>query len=130
MATKTVLTLHGMEALQAALVRAPALVKDRTAEAVQQTTFAIAQRMRTLAPRGETGTLARSIEPRARGNSGGVWIGLDAWYWYFLEYGTRHIAARPFARAAAEAESPTFEHRIRQIGQALEQDFSKGGGTL
>jgi HK97 gp10 family phage protein len=122
------MTLHGFDALQRALATAPEVVRTQTADAVSATAFAIAQRMRTLAPRA-SGTLRSAIQARSRGTSGRVEIGSEAFYWRFLEYGTKQMAARPFVRTSAEFESATFLARIRAIGQRLEQTWGTGRFT-
>jgi HK97 gp10 family phage protein len=80
--------------------------------------------MLATAPRGETGRLRGSLTASARGLSGRVVMEGDAFYWRFLEYGTRYIAARPFVRPAAEAEANAVEGRIRDMVAKLERDFA------
>lgn len=122
-------TLHGMEKLQAALKRAPELVKAESQQAVRVSTFAIAQRARALAPQ-DTGRLRAAISSSARGQSGRVLIDKSAHYWRFVEYGTVTMPSRPFIRTAAELESGDFVQRVRMIGSKLEKDWPSGGGLL
>jgi HK97 gp10 family phage protein len=42
----------------------------------------------------------------------------DAWYWRFLEFGTRKMAARPFLR-------PALESRRREAVDAIKQRLSE-----
>jgi HK97 gp10 family phage protein len=122
---KVTMTLEGVDALKAAVTRAPAVLKAHVGSAHHTTAFAISQRMRATAP-DRTGTLKRSISVASRGLSSRVFIGPEAFYWRFVEYGTRHSAANPFIRASTESESNTHEQRIRAIGPLLERDFSSG----
>lgn len=119
--------LEGFEALQRALRRAPELVAALSANAVEASTFAIAQRARALVPVA-TGDLKAAIEGTARG------VGLVALggplgpmrYWRYVEFGTAHRPARPFFRPAADLESQAFIARMRAIGPRLERDLSGG----
>ena len=120
--------LEGFESLQRALKGAPEAVRVRASSAVAASTFAIAQRARALMPVA-SGDLKRAITTTrtASGLSGSVGLDTrDTYYWRFVEFGTRHMAARPFFRPAAEAESDLFIQRMRAIGPALERDFSRG----
>jgi HK97 gp10 family phage protein len=90
----SVMTMQGMDGLIRALKSTPDIAKDVLRDAVDKTSFAIAQRMKVLAPRG-TGRLISEIHYQpARGLRGGVSIGADAWYWHFLEYGTVKLPAK------------------------------------
>jgi len=126
--TGVTLKLEGFESTQRAFARAPELVRVKASQAVATSTFAIAQRARALVPVA-SGDLKRAITSSnvVSGLSGSV--GLDSpavFYWRFVEFGTRHSAARPFFRPAAEAESELYIQRMRAIGPALERDFSSG----
>lgn len=135
MATST-LTLEGMEPLQAALRRAPELVKSLSADAIQRSSFAVASRAKALVP-VQTGDLQRSIAP-SRATRGGLNGGVGitdgsgssgrspAVYWRFVEFGTVRMPAQPFFRPAADEEAGPLVQRIRLIGQQLELDFSTG----
>src|SRR5687768_8825268 len=57
---KVTMTLEGVDALKAAVTRAPAVLKAHVGSANHTTAFAISQRMRATAP-DRTGTLKRSI---------------------------------------------------------------------
>ena len=116
---KVTMKLEGMEQLQAAILRAHALVKAQSAAVAKTTTNAVAQRMRGTVPK-DTGTLQRAIAA----SSAGVTIDDSASYWRHVEFGTVRMAARPFARPAAEAERSQVEQRTRAVGTALERDWS------
>lgn len=117
--------LEGMEALQRAVTRAPDTLKAHMGTAIATTTYAIASRMKSMVPVA-TGTLRAAIESTTRGMNGRVLIQPSAYYWRFIEYGTKYQTARPFIRPSTEAESGQFEQRIRAIGPKLERDFSSG----
>lgn len=123
--TKVTMRLEGFDALQRAIVKAPNVVKAHAGSAVGATAFAVAQRMRSLV-RVDTGRLRQAIEVSSRGLSGRVLINPSGFYWPFLEYGTVRMAARPFVRPAAEAETSDFLTRVRDIGKKLERDWSAG----
>ncbi len=124
--------LEGFEATQRALVRAPALVKNIASSAVATTTFAVAQRAKSLVP-VDTGNLKAAIEgtkPSAGGLTGRVGTNAtNVYYWRFVEFGTKKREARPFFRPAAEAESNAYVDRLRAIGPRLERDFTVGRFT-
>jgi HK97 gp10 family phage protein len=128
---KVTMTLQGFDAVQRAISRAPDLVAALAGNAVQASTFAVAQRARSLVP-VSSGDLKAAIEATSTGTSGRV--GLVAIggplgpmrYWRYVEYGTAHRSARPFFRPAADLESAAFIGRMRAIGPRLERDFSTG----
>ncbi len=124
---KVTMTLEGMDALKRAVTEAPKELRRLSSAAVRESTFAVADRMRQLAPHRE-GTLLGAIEARVAigtGLTGRVDIGADGWYWRFHEYGTKHMAARPFVRPATESESPVFQGRFDQVGRDLEQFWAR-----
>jgi HK97 gp10 family phage protein len=129
---KVTMTLTGMEPLQRAIRDAPEAVRRLTSGVVARTTFSTAQRARAGAPR-ETGALRAAIEAKSRGLSGRVDIAAGEFYgrrpeiyWFFVEYGTETVPARPFLRPAAEAESAAFLDEIRRVGKTLERSFASG----
>jgi HK97 gp10 family phage protein len=132
MAVKVTMTLTGFEALQRALRTAPETVRSHASQAVATSAFSIAQRARALVP-VDTGHLKAAIEANrtAGGLTGSVGVNktADAYYWRFVEFGTRNMAARPFFRPAAEEEEPRFVQRMREIGTKLERDLSTGRFT-
>lgn len=136
------MTLEGFEPLQAALRRLPELVASMSADAVQRSSFAIAQHAKARVP-VRSGALKRNITAttrvstsRTRGLTGAVGLSAEPGsgsrgkpptvYWRFVEFGTVHHPAQPFFRPAADEESSVFVQRIRAIGQQLERDFSSG----
>lgn len=124
------LTLTGMEKLQNALKNAPEVARSHASSAVAASTFAVAQRARSLVP-VDTGTLRNAIEsnkPNVKGLVGRVGLNASAarGYWFFVEFGTRYMAARPFFRPAAELEREAFIDRMRRIGPLMERDLSAG----
>jgi HK97 gp10 family phage protein len=131
---KVKLTLEGMERTLKALQNAPEVAKLHASQAISTSTFAIGQRAKALAPRGETGNLRDSIEaqgPKVKGLTGrvGMAAGPAASYWFFVEFGTRFMAARPFFRPAAELERNDFVRRMQDIGPKMERDLAAGRFT-
>lgn len=118
------MTLTGMDGLIRALRETPDVVKEELKHAVTTTVFAIAQRMRATAPR-DSGVLLRSISTSTRGLTGRVEIGVDAFYWPYIEFGTVKMQARPFIRPSAEMESSAFEQRLRDIARTIEHRFEQ-----
>lgn len=120
---KVSVQIEGMDQVRDALRRMPDQTRVIMADVVAKTAFSARQRTVAGAP-VNTGLLRGSITSRSRGLSGRVDITGDAYYWRFLEFGTRYAAARPFVRPAAEAESVAFEQRVRQAATRLERDFA------
>ena len=75
------------------------------------------------------------MSKRQRGKKDAIWAGVyvtrgkaaknDAFYWRFLEYGTKHMPAQPFAGPAAERARSTYRSDIaaevkRQVLKQLE----------
>lgn len=118
--------LEGFAPLQKALARAPEVARVHASSAVAASTFAIANKARTLAPR-DTGKLKESIDAVRTVSSLNGRVGLtntDVYYWRFVEFGTKNMAARPFFRPAAEEERDVFVQRMRAIGPQMERDLS------
>jgi HK97 gp10 family phage protein len=125
------MTLDGFERTRRALASAPELARVHASSAVATSTFAVAQRARSLVP-VDTGTLKASIDTSrtVSGLTGRVGLsGNDAFYWRFVEYGTVKMPARPFFRTAAELERNAFIDRFRQIGALIERDMTAGRFT-
>lgn len=118
------MSLQGMEGLRRALELTPDLVRDRLADAISASTFAVAQGMRALVPK-DSGLLLNNITSRASELTGRVEIQVDAFYWQFLEYGTVKMPARPFIRPAAEQEAPVFERRLELLANRITHDFQR-----
>lgn len=95
-------------------------------KALQGTTNKLADKMRdrlrAAAPK-DSGLLEKQIKARAIKSkkpnhpAAGVFIGDDAFYWRFLEYGTVNMPAKPFiARTVEQNRSSvvsTFEHDLQ-----------------
>lgn len=69
-------------------------------------------------PAMDTGALANSIQVEKEGATGAV-VYTNMEYAAHLEYGTVHMAARPFFTPAAESVRPWFEDVARILGDAL-----------
>ncbi|MEK7344935.1 MAG: HK97-gp10 family putative phage morphogenesis protein [Pseudomonadota bacterium] len=61
-------------------------------------------------------TVRHGKKYRKQGKKGN--LSQDAWYWRFVEFGTRKMRARPFLRPALEA-------RRREAGQAMKDRLSE-----
>lgn len=49
----------------------------------------------------------------------------DAFYWKFLEFGTRQMAAQPFAVPSVESERPSVPQTFRkEVGEKLEEKLA------
>lgn len=112
----------GLTEANAALRRLPEAAKIRVQVVEDTTAFHVAREASIKAPRSARGThghepgfLARSIQwqSRPRSLSAVVGIARAAFYWKFLEFGTRFLSARPFVRPAAD--SNRLDHRRRLI---------------
>lgn len=132
MASNT-LTVSGLDTLKRALEIAPDRANQRAAQAVASSTYSTENRVRVGAPE-DTGLLKRSIDSNASRLTGRVTIDNAAYYWRFIEHGyTKSVSAsggrfqvpaRPFVRAAAEAETPVFVRKIEEVARSIERDFS------
>lgn len=120
--------LDGFERTRKALQSAPEAARVHASSAVAVSTFALAQRARSLVP-VDSGTLKAAIDTSrtVSGLTGRVGISnAAAYYWRFVEFGTRNVSARPFFRPAAEQERNAFIARFRQIGSLIERDLANG----
>lgn len=117
--------IDGIDRTIQAFRRAPDVARLHASGAVTVTSFAIAQRARAAAP-VDSGLLKSSIESTkaGKGLSSRVTVDGAAYYWRFIEFGTRRMAARPFIRPSAEAESGDFVQRMRDIGPKVERDLA------
>lgn len=125
---KVTAKLEGFERTMKALEAAPEVARTHASSAVASSSFAVAQRARSLVP-VDTGRLRDSINSSrvsARSLVGRVGLDATAGYWYFVEFGTVKMPARPFFRPAAELEREAFIQRMRAIGPAMERDLSSG----
>jgi HK97 gp10 family phage protein len=133
---KVTMKLEGVEHLQRAIKECPEILAEHVYDSVQRSTFSDYQRMRARVP-VRTGTLrnaltlTRTFQNKKTGlTSARVVIGPEGWYWHFVEYGTIHMAARPFIRPSNEAEAPEYLNRIRGFIPKIERAWSSGGAGL
>jgi len=133
------MTITGMESLKRAISAAPDVVKKEASRAIRESTIAVADRMRRLAP-VRSGALKAAIATKLPTGSGLVGLVFfddpRVFYWKFLEYGTVRIPPRPFVRPSAEAEAPRYIARMEAAGSAVEaamasrRGSSTGGGLV
>lgn len=126
---KVTMQLDGFDALKRATVECPEILRAHAGDAVAQTSFSTASRMKATV-RFRTGRLKGAIRSTSRGLNGRVLIDPSAFYWRFVEYGTVKMAASPFIRPSAEAEGPLYIHRMRAVGPKLERTWTSGGRFL
>ncbi len=121
----------GLKEANKALRRLPEIAKPGVQHVFDVTAFQVSRTASVLAPRSAHGThghpsgfLSRSIQwaTRPRSLSAVVGIARAAFYWKFLEFGTRHIVARPFMRPAADGQRK--EHH-RLLVDALQKASSQ-----
>lgn len=97
--------------------RIPTVSSALTAAVVEQvnvSTLDVEARAKERVP-VKTGTLRRSIHSVfENGGLRGI-CGPSVFYAAFVEFGTRHMAARPYMRPAAAAVLPRFAESIRRI---------------
>ncbi len=115
----------GLDELLRALERLPRELAAKNGGPVRSALFqagkVIREEARRRAPQGKTGNLKRAVRmrrernPRANGHAEQYIIDVrtgrkgsgkanQAYYWRFVEFGTRKAAARPFLRPAFEAK--------------------------
>lgn len=92
------------------------------------TAFQVARSAAAHAPSSEDGShghtsgfLRQSIQwkSRPRSLSAVVGIAAAAFYWKFVEFGTKHMSAHPFLRPAADQERPKhFKQMADALGRA------------
>ncbi len=125
----TTVRLDGMDGLLRQLQRVPEVVRKHAAPAVALSALRVANRARALVPVGSTGLLKASIDYEHLGDSLSAGVGLrtaDAFYWRYVEFGTRYVAARPFFRPAAEDGAAAFIRDMADIGPQIEHDLAEG----
>lgn len=123
---KTTSSLDGFEATRRAFANAPDAVQAAAGDVIAKSSFAVAQRMRSLVA-VRTGKLKSQIVSSSTGLNGRVgFASKDVFYWRFVEFGTVRIPARPFVRPAAEAEAEPYVRAMAAIGPKLERDLSAG----
>lgn len=52
----------------------------------------------------------------------GIFINMKAYYWYFLEYGTSKMSAKPFMRAAVDAK---YEEGVNKFKVKMKSEIDK-----
>lgn len=77
--------------------------------------------------RGDVGVFV-NVRPAKRGQRGAKSPN-DPFYWRFVEFGTRHSAARGFLQAGAQQLSAALEKFKAVIGPQI-QKMNRKGGTL
>lgn len=122
MANELVVKIEGLDALKQRFNRLPRQIQsDTLADAMRDVCKMVRDQMAMEAPHGETGHLAAHMTYRVRrsvreGIVGEIGPGKAEFYARFLEFGTIHMAPRPFMRLALEARSADA---VRMIGQAI-----------
>lgn len=91
----------------------PVQVRTLLSQEVGKAAFEIQAKAQALAP-VKTGTLRRSIHTVMAANGQSATVGPSVEYAKFQEFGTRHHAARPFMRPAAEAVLPQFAAAVKR----------------
>lgn len=98
-----------------------AVAKERLQVAVRAAAEPIRDRMEAIAPKGDPGepNVSDIVINKVRNTdpwTAAVWIGppRDAYYAYFLEFGTKFMRARPFARPAFDSEQEHAQAVLKQ----------------
>ncbi len=122
------MTLEGMDRTLRALQAVPQVARTHAADALQLSAYAVAKRASDLVPVA-SGELKRAITHETSEVSLVGRVGLASSpanrYWYFVEFGTVNMSARPFFRPAAEMERNAFIRRMQQIGPMMELDLGR-----
>lgn len=90
-----------------------AAIRPAVVAEVQRAAFDVEARAKAKAP-VRTGTLRRSIHSVFSNGGLSAVIGPSVLYGKFIEFGTRHMAARPYMRPAAEAVLPKFAAAVKR----------------
>lgn len=122
--------VEGLKELLAAMDQFPKELKERALRsAVAYSAKGLQEAIAINAPVGETGVLRRSVyRAYAKKESSAVqdtYIvsirygaahrkrGLDAWYWKFIEFGTRKMPAKPFLRRTFDESTDMMINLMR-----------------
>ncbi len=114
--------LIGLKEANRALKKLPDTAKPKIQHVHDVTAFNVYRAASILAPTSRDGShghppgfLRKSIQwaSRPRSLSAIVGVAFEAFYWVFLEYGTRKMSAKPFMRPAADANRA--DHRTRLV---------------
>jgi HK97 gp10 family phage protein len=120
------LSVTGIGAAARNFEKASHFVGDYSALKVRDTCRRIVTIAKQLVP-VRTGALRSAITYRSKGPYGSVGVrqaGGPEVYWRFVEFGTRHSAARPFFRPAAELGKGYFIQEMTSMGPALERTIN------
>lgn len=129
---KPTVQVVGLKEANRALKRLPDVAKGEAQKVMDVTAFQVARSAQSRAPRSADGShkrpagfLSRSIEwvSRPRSLSAVVGVAKAAFYWKFVEYGTRFMSAKPFLRPSAD------QHR-HQHQQQMAQALSRAGSRI
>ena len=121
----------GLREANRALRRLPVVAQDGSQKVMDVTAFQVSRTASSHAPHSADGShgraagfLARAIawKSRPRSLSAVVTVAAEAFYWKFVEFGTRRMAAQPFFRPAADGVRD--DHHRRMI-DALSKAASK-----
>lgn len=121
----------GLRQANAALRRLPEFVKADAQQVMDVTAFHVAREASAKAPRSVDGShghrpgfLASHVtwQRRPRSLSAVVGVLKEAFYWKYVEYGTRKMSARPFLRPAADQNRTDHLNRMQA---ALERAATK-----
>jgi HK97 gp10 family phage protein len=98
--------------------RIAAALRPACGEIVQETILAIETGAKIVVP-VDTGALRASIESDMTGDTSGE-VATAIEYSVYVEYGTVHMAARPYMTPAAEAERRHFMRKMSDLEARLE----------
>lgn len=112
----------GLKEANKALRRLPEPhVKGEVQQTIDVTAYAVSRVAASTAPRSRDGShgrppgfMARSISwaRRPRSLTAVVTVAREAFYWRFVEYGTKRFSARPFLRPAADGVRLDHKQRL------------------
>jgi len=92
----------------------PGRIDAAIVEQVKRSTFEIEAKAKQVVP-VLTGTLRRSIHSVFENDGKTGICGPSVEYGIYVEFGTRHMAARPYMRPAAEAVLPHFAEQLKAL---------------
>lgn len=90
-----------------------AAIRPAVVAEVSKATLDVEARAKALTP-VKTGTLRRSIHSVFENGGLTGLVGPSVLYGKFVEFGTRHMGARPYMRPAAEAVLPRFADAVKR----------------
>lgn len=117
------ITITGVDELRARLRRLPELVRPHIAQAHAATGEQLVAGAQARAPKF-TGRLREKLSARVSADGARVNISLETprpFYWYWVEFGTSKMAARPFLLPTVDAERSAHVSRLEAaIGRAVQ----------